>query len=45
MQYINKDPDLGSSWDYSFNYNSGNGSNGSSGGGKAIWEEELIALA
>ena len=56
MQYISKDLDLGSSWDYGFNYNSGgNSSSGSSnssggnGGGnsnsKAIQERELIALA
>jgi len=45
MQYINKNPDLGSGWDCGFSCGSGSGNNSSSGGGKTIWEGEFTAFA
>jgi hypothetical protein len=54
MQYISGDPDLGSSWDCSFNYGCGSscsgggcgggGSSGGGGSGEAIREREPTAL-
>jgi len=36
IQYINKNLDLGSSWDCGFSYSNSSGNSGSGGNGKAI---------